>query len=250
MSIEHVLGLFGQYGYWIIFTAILLDNAGLPIPGELLLLIFGGVAGQGGVHPGVGVIVAAAAAVGGDSVGYWLGRLTGPGVLRAYCRATLGSETCVWKAVRYYKRYGTLTVILGRFVMGVRVVLSPLAGSARMPFTQFLLVDSVGALIWSGLYILVGYSFGGRLEGLRQGYRAWFTVIVGALGVAAAAFLIMKLRRRRRAIASNPRSELDEAISPERSAETGTDSGPPLPGLVSVEPCTPRRATGDERCVE
>lgn len=196
MSIDLALSLFVQYGYWIVFAAILLDNAGLPIPGELLLLLFGALARYGHLDAGLGLVVASAAAMSGDSIGYWLGRLTGDRALRTYCRVTLGSGMCVPKALAYYHRYGNATVIVGRFVMGVRAFLSPLAGSAGMPFGRFLLFDSIGALLWSGFFIFLGYSVGGRLEWLHEGYRAGSLVLVGALGVGFGAYLLLKLVRR------------------------------------------------------
>jgi membrane protein DedA with SNARE-associated domain len=196
MSFDALTGLFVQYGYGIVFTAILLDNAGLPIPGELLLLILGAVARTGDLDLGLGLLVAWAAALSGDTIGYWLGRLTGDRVLHTYCRMTLGSGTCVRRAVGYYHRYGAATVIVGRFVMGVRAFLSPLAGAAGMPFHRFLVFDSLGALLWSGLFLTLGYSFGWRLESLRDGYRAGATVLLSVAGAGVGTYVLIKLFRR------------------------------------------------------
>ena len=218
MSIEALLGLFGQYGYWIVFAAILLDNAGLPIPGELLLLVFGALARNGDLDPRLGLIVATAAAMGGDGFGYWLGRLTGDRIVRAYCRVTLGSGTCVRNAESYYDRYGKVTVIFGRFVMGVRAFLPPLAGSARMPFAQFVLFDSLGALIWSGLFIALGYGFASRVKWLHDGYRTGFMTIAIVLGVGMAVYLLTKLSRRWRDgigfIGEGPVTRVAESVHP------------------------------------
>lgn len=196
MSLDALPGLFVQYGYGIVFTAILLDNAGLPIPGELLLLVFGAGARSGDLDLGLGLLVAWAAALSGDIVGYWLGRLTGDRVLRTYCRMTLGSGACVRRAVGYYDRYGSTTVIVGRFVMGVRAFLSPLAGSAGMPFHRFLLFDSLGALLWSGLFLALGYGFGWRPESFRDGYRAGATVLLSVVGAGVGTYALIKLFRR------------------------------------------------------
>ena len=198
MDVDALLALFVQYGYWIVFVAILIDNAGLPIPGELLLLIFGALARNGDFSLGLGVVVASTAALGGDSVGYWLGRLSGDRVLRTYCRITLGSGACLRRAVGYYHRYGTATVIVGRFVMGIRALLPPLAGSAGMSYRRFLLIDALGATLWSGLFLAIGYSFGWRLESVRQGYRSGSLVALAALTVALTFYLLAKLLRRRR----------------------------------------------------
>jgi membrane protein DedA with SNARE-associated domain len=196
VTFELLISLFIQYGYWIVFAGILLDNAGLPLPGELLLLIFGALARTGHVHLGFGVLVAWLAAMSGDNVGYWLGRLGGERLLHAYCRVTLGSGKCLQKAVAFYHLRGRVAVVFGRFVMGVRAFLFPLAGSARMPYAQFFLFDSAGALVWAGLFVLAGYGLGWQVEGISEGYRTASTTLAGILGAGFAGYLLTKLARR------------------------------------------------------
>jgi membrane protein DedA with SNARE-associated domain len=193
VSFELLVSLFIQYGYWIVFVGILLDNAGLPLPGELLLLSFGALARTGHVDLGLGILVAAAAAMSGDSVGYWLGRLGGERLIHTYCRVTLGSGKCVQKAVAFYYSHGKMAVVFGRFVMGVRAFLFPLAGSVRMPYSRFLLFDSVGALVWAGLFILAGYSVGWQVH---DRYRAASMIVAGTLGAGVAGYFLTKLYRR------------------------------------------------------
>ena len=186
MTAEMLIGLFVAYGYWIVFTAILLDNAGLPIPGELLLLAFGVVAKDGHLDLLLGLLVAATAAMAGDSLGYWLGRLGGGRVL-----ARLGRRP------RFQP--GSASVVFGRFVIGARVLLAPLAGATRMPFGRFLVFDSVGCLVWASAFILIGYASGVRLEVMQQSLRvvsvAAQSLIVAALG----AWAISRFMKRRAA---------------------------------------------------
>jgi membrane protein DedA with SNARE-associated domain len=193
VSFEFLVSLFIQYGYWIVFVGILLDNAGLPLPGELLLLSFGALARTGHADLALGILVASAAAMSGDSAGYWMGRLGGDRLLRSYCRVTLGSGKCVQKAVAFYYSHGKTAIVFGRFVMGVRAFLFPLAGSARMPYARFLLFDSVGALLWAGLFILAGYSVGWQVH---DRYRVASMIVAGALGAGFAGYFLAKLYRR------------------------------------------------------
>ncbi len=196
--LELLLNSLIRYGYLIVFAAILLDNAGLPIPGELLLLVFGAIARHGDASAVWGLLLASVAAVAGDSAGYWLGRLSGDRVLRTYCRLTLGSGRCVRAATHYYQLHGRTTVIFGRFVMGVRAFLPPLAGSTGMPFVQFLLFDAVGAVVWAGLFVTLGYSLGWGPERVHQGYRGVSIALLAAVGVGLVVYLALKLVRRRR----------------------------------------------------
>lgn len=196
MSTDLLLDLFVQYGYWIIFVGILLDNAGLPLPGELLLLAFGALARAGQMDLELGLALALLAAVSGDSIGYWGGRLGGARLLHVYCHVTLGSRRCVRTAAAFYRLRGPATVVFGRFVMGVRAFLAPLAGSVRMPYPRFLVFDVLGAACWAGLFVLAGYSVGWHLDGIQQGYRLGVKFLATVLGTGLVVYFVMKLRKR------------------------------------------------------
>jgi membrane protein DedA with SNARE-associated domain len=184
---ELLLGLFVAYGYWIVFTAILLDNAGLPIPGELLLLTFGVLAKAGHLDPLMGLAVAATAAMAGDSVGYWVGRLGGSRVLARFGR----------RSPRFVP--GHASVVFGRFVVGVRVLMAPLAGVTRMPFPRFLAFDALGCLVWAGAFILIGYASGLKLEVLQEGLRLLSGTFQVLIAAALATWAVVRLARRRTA---------------------------------------------------
>lgn len=185
LTAELLLGLFLAYGYWIVFMAILLDNAGLPIPGELLLLAFGIVAKDGHLDPLLGLAVAATAALVGDNVGYWLGRLAGDRVV-----ARAGGMP------RF--KPGQASVVFGRFVVGARVLLAPVAGLNRMPFGRFLVFDAVGCLVWAGAFILIGYGSGVRLEVIQQGLRVVNVAVQAAIVVALGTWMVTRVIRRHR----------------------------------------------------
>ena len=189
LTAELLMGLFIAYGYWIVFTAILLDNAGLPIPGELLLLAFGMVAKDGHLDPLIGLAVAATAALVGDSLGYWLGRLGGTRLL-----ARIG------RAPRF--KPGHVSLVFGRFVIGARMLLAPLAGVNRMTFPRFAACDALGCLIWAGVFILIGYASGVRLEALQQNFQMVSYAIQAVLASGLAAWGITRLvaQRRSRAV--------------------------------------------------
>jgi membrane protein DedA with SNARE-associated domain len=185
LTAELLMGLFIAYGYWIVFTAILLDNAGLPIPGELLLLAFGMVAKDGHLDPLLGLAVAATAALAGDSVGYWLGRLGGARLL-----ARIG------RAPRFTP--GRVSLVFGRFVVGARVLLAPLAGFNRMAFPRFLACDALGCVIWAGAFILIGYARGARLEVLQQNFRLVSYTAQAVLVAGLSAWGVTRLVAQRR----------------------------------------------------
>jgi membrane protein DedA with SNARE-associated domain len=180
MSAESLLGLLAAYGYRIVFGAILLENAGLPIPGELILLTFGAIARGGELHPIAGLVVAACAALVGDNVAYWGGRWG--------CGRFLPATS----SGRPRFSPGPTTVVFGRFVIGARLFLAPLAGCARMPYARFLLFDALGCLLWAGSFILVGYLAGGHLGETHERIR---TILVAGVAGLAVAWLIVGFTR-------------------------------------------------------
>lgn len=171
LTAELLMGLFIAYGYWIVF--------------ELLLLAVGMVAKDGHLDPLLGLAVAATAALVGDSVGYWLGRFGGTRLL-----ARLG------RTPRFTP--GHVSLVFGRFVIGARVLLAPLAGASRMPFPRFAAFDAVGCFVWAGVFILIGYGSGVRLETLQQGFRVVSVASQAVLVAAVAAWVIPRVVALRR----------------------------------------------------
>ncbi len=180
MNLETIAHLVVAHGYVVLFIVIALDSVALPIPGELLLLTFGGVAVQAHLDLGVGVVVAALAVLLGESISYWAGRFGGERVL-----------TKLRFAQRW--RLGTTTIVLGRFVIGARVVLAPLAGARRLPFGRFLLTDALGAMLWAGMFVLIGHAARVNLATVQRHWTTATSTIEIGLAVLAAAWLATRL---------------------------------------------------------
>jgi membrane-associated protein len=142
------------------------------------------------------VLCSAAGAVVGDHALYLLGRFGGDKILSLYCRWTMGSARCVRKAHDYFQRFGGLTIVIGRFVTGVRLYASALAGTGAIPYVRFLLWDVLGALVWSAVFVVVGHWLGGAAA------RALLSVGGGILIVVATVlpvgYVAYRLWRRRR----------------------------------------------------
>ena len=136
-------------GYPALAGLILGESAGLPLPGETALITAGGLAAGGQLALPLVVVVAAAAAIVGDTVGYWVGRRGGR---RFLLRPGLGAthrRHAVERADHFFARYGVVTVFFGRWVPGVRVVAALIAGAARMPWPRFASANAAGALAWA-----------------------------------------------------------------------------------------------------
>ena len=189
---------FLRYGYAILFLGIALENAGLPLPGEVFLFAAGFLASTGPFKLPLVILLGAAGAMVGDSLSYLLGRLGGERLPQLYCKMTLGSAECVRKTHEYFARQGGLTVAFARFVVGVRAFAAPMAGSTGMAYPRFLAYDALGALLWAAFVAALGSLFGSRWEQLQTGYRRYYSLVLLTVLLVALGYILMKFLRRRR----------------------------------------------------
>jgi membrane protein DedA with SNARE-associated domain len=172
-----------SYGYLAIFGIILLESAGIPLPGETILV---GAAVYAGSHETLDIrliiATAAAAAILGDNIGYWLGRTFGRQALLRWGHLIGLDQRKLDLGEYLFLRHGGKIVFLGRFVALLRVFAAVLAGANRFPPLQFLLFNVLGGIAWA-----VAFGTGGFLLG--QGFRrvagpfGWLTLAVAAIVV-------------------------------------------------------------------
>lgn len=172
--------LLGRWGYLAIFAAMLLENAGLPLPGETVTLLGGYLAGSGQLDLLAVMAAAAGGAVLGDNIGYWVGRQFGWGLLlRAGRLLRLRPEQLEGWRERFL-RHAALSVVLGRFVAVLRVLAGPMAGAVAMPYRRFLVCNLLGALLWSGSMVTIAW-LGGRWIPIERLLSGVLQVGLGAL---------------------------------------------------------------------
>jgi undecaprenyl-diphosphatase len=138
-----------QIGYVALAGLILGESAGLPLPGETALITAGGLVAAGHLSLPLVIAVAAAAAIVGDTIGYWLGRRGGRALLTRDGFGATHRRHAVKRADRFFARYGMATVFFGRWVPGVRIVAAVMAGAARMPWPRFAVANAAGAARWA-----------------------------------------------------------------------------------------------------
>ena len=192
-----------QYGYAIVFLGVLLENAGVPVPGETILLAAGFLAHQGLFSLPWVIALAVAAAMLGDNAGYWVGHRAGRPLVERY--GPLVGLTPARLAVldTFFTRHGAKTVFLARFVTGVRVFAAVFAGISGMPWRSFLLYNAAGALTWATAVALVGHLFGqswGLLH--RWAGRAGLFAVAA---VVAVALIVLSRQYRSRLLAEAER---------------------------------------------
>jgi membrane protein DedA with SNARE-associated domain len=183
-----------EHTYLVVFVAALIDSTGAPVPGRLLLVAAGAYSARGDVHP-LGVMLAGAAGVAlTDQLWYFTGVLGAERVVRALCRWTLSSELSPRRTAEWFNRYGALTIVLGRFFAGVRLLAWPLARPHGVGYPTFLVADALGSLAWSGVWVGLGWLLGDyALEAAVD--AGWVGVALAGAGIA----IIVTLRLWRRA---------------------------------------------------
>ncbi|HEX7126590.1 MAG TPA: bifunctional DedA family/phosphatase PAP2 family protein [Thermodesulfobacteriota bacterium] len=180
-----------RFGYLAVFVGVFLESAGVPVPGETLLLAGAFFAHQGSLALAWVIAVAAAAAVLGDNLGYVLGRRGGRPMIERRGRRVGLTPARLAAIDAFFARHGARAVFFGRFVTGVRVFVAVAAGIARVPWPHFLAWNAAGALVWSVTVGLAGYVFGQSViaaEHLLGRAGLFAMAIVGALAVAALAW--------------------------------------------------------------
>ena len=188
--------LLGAYGYVGVGLVVALESMGLPLPGETVLLAAAAYAGAGGPLNLPGVIGAAAAgAILGDTVGYWLGRLAGLPLLERYGRYVWLSRRKVDRARAFFERHGAKTVFLGRFVAFLRMFAALLAGVGKMPYGQFLVYNVLGGVCWAVVMGGLGYTLGRNLPLLERSVRWLGLGGAGVLILMAASLLYLRRHR-------------------------------------------------------
>jgi membrane protein DedA with SNARE-associated domain len=153
-------GLVHHFGLVALFLVIALESGGLPLPGETALVAAGVFASRGELDIVAVIAVAAAAAIIGDNVGYWVGRTGGRALLERWGPLARWSERVLPWSERFFERHGPKTIFIGRFFSVLRVTAAWMAGISRMPWWRFLIWNAAGGICWALLVGLVAYYVG------------------------------------------------------------------------------------------
>ena len=170
---DSIQALVSDWGYLGLLVFVLLGNFGLPLPEESVLWVAGFLVWKGGFQLPPVRLVGIVSAVAGDSLGYCIGRQFGQRTVERYGLWARLTSSRIETMRRFVKRYGPYGVFLARFVVGVRFLAGPLAGSLDLPWRSFLIANVLGALcyvpIMVGAGYAAGYGLGGYIEWIQQG---------------------------------------------------------------------------------
>ena len=184
------------YGYWAVFFGVMLENAGLPVPGETILLVAGYFASTGVFRVPLVMLIAAGGAVVGDNIGFAVGHHYGRPFLLKVGRFFFLTPKRLEHMENYFKSHGNKTILVARFITGLRVFAALLAGASKMPWRVFVVYNIAGAVLWSITITLLGYLFGQSLPLLVKWVGRSGTILLVAAIIVG--LVIWKARRHRK----------------------------------------------------
>ncbi len=186
MFVAWVQPLIAQYGYWVVFFIVMFESAGVPLPGETALVlaaIYAGATGQ--LDIALVIAIAAAGAIIGDNLGFWIGRHYGLPLVKRYGHRVGLAERHIELGDWLYARHGAKIVFFGRFVAFLRIFAAMLAGVHGFGWWRFLFFNATGGIVWALAFGLGGYAFGDVVHRFTGpiGVLAFAGVVAGAAGV-------------------------------------------------------------------
>jgi membrane protein DedA with SNARE-associated domain len=188
--VEALQQLISTYGYWAVAGIAAAESMGIPLPGETALVL---AALYAGTHHDVsiwGVIASAAAgAMLGDNVGYWIGRRFGYRLLVRYGPSLGLSHDKIKLGLYLFQRRGAEVVFFGRFIAIFRALAAVLAGANRMPWRTFLIANATGSIVWASSFGLGAFVFGKALLELTHAL-ALALLIIGVIVILAVMFFL------------------------------------------------------------
>ena len=182
-------------GYPLLFLLVMAESSGVPVPGETALITASVLASRGKLEIGVVIPLAAAAAIIGDNAGYLFARKGGRWLLERPGRFHRQRLEVLRVGEPFFERHGAKAVFFGRFLLGLRVWASWLAGATRMPWRKFLFWNAAGGICWATLVALLAYYVG---RAAADAFNQYGLIGAGAiLAVAAAVLVVVHVLRRR-----------------------------------------------------
>ncbi|WP_225848075.1 DedA family protein [Streptomyces sp. HPF1205] len=186
-----------HWGYWAVGGLVLVEDFGVPAPGETVLIAAALYAGAGRLNIVAVIVIGFLAATAGDNIGYLIGRTGGRPLVLRYGRYVLLTPERFEKAERFFTRHGGKVVVIARFVEGLRQANGIIAGATRMPWRRFLAFNALGAALWVGLWAGLGYAAGDHIATVYREVNRYSLYLLAVVVLLAAALVVRTLLRRR-----------------------------------------------------
>ena len=189
---------FGVWTYLILFLIIFCETGLVAtpfLPGDSLLFVVGALAAKGALNLELVLVLLCAAAVLGDTVNYWIGKLLAPKVF-SNTKIRFLKKEYLDRTHQFYEKYGAKTIVFARFVPIVRTFAPFIAGVGKMSYGRFLSYNVFGGILWVGIFVFGGYFFG-NIQFVKDNF-SW--VIIGIIAASIIPIIIEFYRHKKKKV--------------------------------------------------
>ena len=186
-----------QFGYLAVFGVVLLEDFGVPLPGETILILGAVYAGTGRLNVLLVGLLGFLGAVVGDNIGFAIGHFGGRPLIERFGRYIFLTPARIAEATRFFERHGAWIIVVARFIEGLRQANGIIAGTTGMHWARFLLFNALGAALWVGVWTSAGYFFGNHIDAIYKAITTYGLFVGIALAVLLIAYIVRRVLRAR-----------------------------------------------------
>ena len=246
-----VAPLLNHYGYLAVGFLVTIEDFGIPVPGETVLIAAALFAGAGRLNVVVVGIVGFLAAVVGDNIGFAIGHFGGRALALRWGKYVFLTPERLDRAEDFFERHGGKIIVVARFIEGLRQANGIVAGITGMHWRRFLFFNAIGAALWVGVWVSLGYLAGNHITTIYNQITQYSLYVLIAAAVALAGFIIWRLRvraRRRDARAMETPAASDQgAEAPNGTHEIPNGTGDTRDGTRETPDTTQEMADGAQQ---
>jgi membrane protein DedA with SNARE-associated domain len=187
-----------HYGYLAVAGLVLIEDFGVPVPGETVLILGAVYAGTGRLNIALVALLGFLGAVIGDNIGFAIGHFGGRRLVERYGRYVFLTAERLDKATRFFARHGGKIIVVARFIEGLRQANGIIAGTSRLHWKRFIVFNAIGAALWVAVWTSVGYFSGNHINTIYDDATRYDTYLAIAVGVLVLAYIARRVVRARR----------------------------------------------------
>jgi membrane protein DedA with SNARE-associated domain len=220
--LNSLAGLLDHFGYWAVLLFVMIEDFGVPVPGETILIAASVYAGAGRLNVVAVGVIAFVAAIIGDNIDFAIGHYGGRALVLRWGRYVHLTEERLGKAEAFFDHHGAWIITVARFIEGLRQANGIVAGTTGMRWLRFLAFNALGAALWVGTWVSLGYLAGSHIDTIYNDITRYSYYVLIALAVVLAAFIARHILRRRRRRTARASSQAKVSQTQARSKTTGS----------------------------
>lgn len=195
--LNSLAGPLNDFGYWAVLALVMIEDFGIPVPGETVLIAASVYAGAGRLNVVLVGVIAFAAAVTGDNIGFAIGHFGGRALVLRWGRYVRITEERLDKTEAFFNDHGAWIITFARFIEVLRQANGIVAGITGMRWLRFLAFNALGAALWVGTWVSLGYLAGGHIAMIYHYITQYSLYLLIAAVVLLAGYIAWRVLRRR-----------------------------------------------------